>query len=71
MLKMLFTFVSKFQYETLFCGLTPVANLSRDKATLNHVGKYCTDFAVETFDDTTSFRVFKNDLVMTRHAVST
>ena len=48
-----------------------MANLSRDKATLNHVGKYCADFAVETFDDTTSFRVFKNDLVMTRHAVST
>ena len=70
---MLFTFVSKFQYESLFCELTPVAKLRREFAALNHIGTFtfCTEYVVETFYDTISFHVFKNDLVMTRHAVST
>ena len=71
MLKMLFTFVSKFQYESLFCELTPVAKLRREFAALNHIGTFCTEYVVETFYDTISFHVFKNDIAMTTYVVGT
>ena len=33
---MLQTVISIFQYKSIFCGLTPVANCGPDQATLNH-----------------------------------
>ena len=46
-----------------------MAKLRGHKATLNHFGTFCTEYVVETFYDTISFHVFKNDIAMTAYVV--